>query len=201
MLLEINNLYRDRTAHDQMQAQIIRIDRERFEVTLRHMEGILETNTEILIKESANLSQIMGGSGYPTFLPTAPSNHPSNEAIWPVKVAYFGADKLPLMDVNIDLMLRPQPSKNPNDEWDNETVESPFHPTHYNIGTILPATISESPIKLRSGKHYYLVITTRRGWFYEKINIDPDTSQPGGWRLSWCLYRYRDNKLLDGKCN
>jgi hypothetical protein len=124
----------------------------------------------------------------------------------PVKMFYWNR-RIPLVDVNVDVMLRPA-----NDEkWDDFVIvpnwivdsgskaASIFHPKHYSLGTVV-REVSESPIQLQPGRHYFLLITTRRGNFYEKINIDHGDG-PGGWNISQCLYRVRDDKLLRGKCD
>ena len=195
MVLEVRNLYRDRADHDRSQAEALRINREQFETTMRNIQAVLEANTEILINENKTLLQTMGGAGYPVFLPTYPAYTSSAEVVFPVKLIYFSKDKLPLIDVNVDLIV----TQRNGSITDNEVIQSMFHSPHYNLGTILPGIV-ESPLQLQAGRSYRLAIATRRGLFYENIHIDRDTTKPGSWRLSWCLYRYRDNKLMDGKC-
>ena len=179
-----------------IQAAITESDRH-FAVTMGNMEGMIT-------EEDKNLLQTMGGRGYPFFLPTFPI---TASETFPVKVFYWNSKNIPLIDVNVDIMLRPSNGE----KWEDFIITSPvisegsgagniFHPRHYNLGTILPGFF-ESPIQLEAGKHYYLVITTRRDIFYEKINIDHDANEMAGWKLSECLYRASDNKLLHGKCN
>ena len=179
----------------------IRQGSDHFDTTMHSMAGIIETNTEILIKENKNLVQTMGGSGYPLFLPTFPSNNPSTNDLWPVKVFYPprpSRESAPLVDVNVDISVEPSKSAKAGGVTP-EVIETMFNPVHYNLGTIVRGVFN-APFQLQSGKRYQLVITTRRDSFVENINIDQSPSSPGGYRLSWCIYRHADNKLLDGKC-
>jgi hypothetical protein len=158
--------------------------------------------TNLLAKEDKNLIQTMGGDGFPYFLPTYPTTVSKDGVIFPVKVAYINFKKLPLVDVSVDIMLRESKGEKTED-WARRVggaAGSPFHPWHVNLGTILPG-ISESPIQLQAGNRYYFYITTRRGDFNERINIDHDDHAPEGWKLSLCLYQANSNKLLEGKCD
>ncbi|HEY1482256.1 MAG TPA: hypothetical protein VGK96_26450 [Candidatus Sulfotelmatobacter sp.] len=150
------------------------------------------------------LGQTMGGSGYLTFFPTFPSNNPASGDVWPVQAAYFPKSSsepaFPLMDVNVDFYIRPSKGDAYNDGFSKEVMDSLRTPAHYTLGTVIPTTIFAAPFKMQSGKRYQLRITTRRDFFYENVNIDTDPNAPGGYKVSWCLYRYADNKLLDGKC-
>jgi hypothetical protein len=114
------------------------------------------------------LLQTMGGEGAPEFLPTHSLN-----GTWPVKVINMNEDKLPLMNVTVDISSRPA---NGPTVLDPESIS---HPRHFDIGTIPPDEMWESPIVLVPGR-YYFSITTRRNLFYEKINIDPDAATPSG---------------------
>jgi hypothetical protein len=70
---------------------------QEFQSTMNEMKGILT-------KEDNTLTQTMGGAGYPFFLPTFPIR---KDSVFPVKVFYRSPKKLPLVDVNVDVMLRP----------------------------------------------------------------------------------------------
>jgi hypothetical protein len=146
----------------------------------------------------------MGGDGFPFFLPTFPI---TKDSTFPVKVFYGTKTKLPLVDVNVDVMMRPAK----NQSWNSFVITSPvvtdesdamsiFHPKHYNLGTILPGA-AETPIELLAGKRYFLLITTRRKAFSEDIYLDHDENEPGGWKVAACLYSNPGNKLLRGKCD
>ncbi|MGA8145439.1 MAG: hypothetical protein WB987_16245 [Candidatus Acidiferrales bacterium] len=144
------------------------------------------------------MNQLMGGDGYPLFLVTFPSNNPTREDPWPVRVIYDKPDSAtPLLDVNVDLEVIPHGVSG----FNNEVLESIMHPVHFSLGTVLPGSF-ETPIKLQSGKRYYLTIRTRRGgFFYEKIYIDADVKLAGGYKIAWCVYDHVTNKLLGGKCD
>jgi hypothetical protein len=159
-----------------------------------HMEKILD-------KENANLFQTMGGTGYPFFMPTYPTIESGSERLVPVKVAYFNGKHVPLIDVNVDVMLRPPKGEKLEDFMAaaGNGIGTVFHPKHYSLGTVLPG-LFDSPIQLQAGKRYYFSITTRRGFFVEQINIDQDKNTTTGWSFSECLYRTSDSKLLEGKC-
>jgi len=138
----------------------------------------------------AQMLQTIGSEGAPYFTPVFPMSGDT----FPVKVNHF-SDSLPVFDVNVDLLIRPPKGSN---AMGVNVLQSIYHPVHYNIGTVLPYSIAESPITLRAPGRYYLKITTRHSAFYEKINIDKG---PGGLTLAACLYRQRDNQLLEGKCD
>jgi hypothetical protein len=209
LVVEIQAIRHDRAVTDAKQEQVLKEQRTEFaligkeiesninegrthfEATVRRLEPIMETTAETLAQTNSTLSQSLGGKGSPYFLATYPSNPQEKE--WPVTVWY--SDKLPAVDVTVDIMLRPAKGQVMN----GETIASVNHPQHFNLGTIT-SNMFTAPFRLQPGKRYYLTIVTRRGWFYEKINIDADPSAANGWRVSECLYRNRDQKLLQGKC-
>jgi hypothetical protein len=165
------------------------------------MEGILESTNEVLVTTNKTLLQAIGGTGYPIFLPVFPSSHPSRNEYFPVRIFYRTKDGLPLVDVNVDVMRRPNVAGTVEERFSPEVLDSIRNPQRYALGIILPGESSVSPLRLQAGNRYQLSMTTRRGYFYENVNIDAASDQAAGWRISWCLYRYRDNKLLDGKCD
>ena len=188
LLLEIKSVYQDRREHDNEQSRARAEQLERF--------------GKIADSIDKNLAQTMGGSGYPIFLPTFPMNKPAPDDLWPVKVIYLpeaGTDTDPLIDVNVDIEVRPAKGSG-TAGFTKEVLGSLFDPAHYNLGNVVSG-IFAAPFRLQSGKRYQLVITTRRGFFYENVNIDQSAGSPGGYHVSWCLYRHADNKLLDGKCD
>jgi hypothetical protein len=142
----------------------------------------METTAETLVQTNSTLDQSLGGKGSPDFLPTYPSSPQEKE--WPVAIWY--GDKLPAVDVTVDIMLRPAKGQDMN----AETIASVNHPQHSSLGT-KNSNMFIAPFRLQLGKRYYLLIVTRRGWFYEKINIDADPSAANGWKVSECLYRNR----------
>jgi hypothetical protein len=213
LLLEIKTVYQDRNEDDAEQAEARAEQLREFNkiaggidntiaISNQHFDGTMGNLTNLLAKEDKNLIQTMGGDGFPYFLPTYPTTVSKDGVIFPVKVAYINFKKLPLVDVSVDIMLRESKGEKTED-WARRVggaAGSPFHPWHVNLGTILPG-ISESPIQLQAGNRYYFYITTRRGDFNERINIDHDDHAPEGWKLSLCLYQANSNKLLEGKCD
>jgi hypothetical protein len=170
------------TAFLVVEAQAIKQDRHAHDVELSNL-----------------LAQTMGADSYPIFMAIFPGNGTN---LFPVQVVYPPqptADTWPLIDVNVNVSVRP--SKGTGiDGITPEVRNSLFTPAHYNLGNLVRG-IFPAPFKLEAGKRYQLSITTRRNSYYENINIDESKNSPGGYNISWCLYRYSDNKLLDGKCN
>jgi hypothetical protein len=155
----------------------------------------------------ASMTQVMGGDGFPYLMPVIPAIQLNGQIIYPVRVFYENKENIPLVDVNVDVRLVPKKDERaekyiitgPLIKGGSEE-DSIFHPRHYYLGNILPGA-SDTPIQLVPGKHYYLVITTRRGFFNEKVDFDADENQPNGWRVNQCLYRVSNNELLRGKCD
>lgn len=226
--VEYRAIDRDRDVHDKEQAdarakeaqnfrgigdgikQAIQESQRQFDATMKGMEGILGTNTEILGRANRTLDQTMGGNGYPILVPTFPSNNPLPDALWPVKIIHQPKDRLPLIDVNLDISLEPEKDSKGVEGFTPGVIETIFHPVHYNLGTILPG-IFEAPFRLQSGRRYYIYITTRRSVFYEKINIDSAPGTSTGWKVSLCIHGYNTkpnptggitayDTLLYGKC-
>jgi len=125
------------------------------------------------------LSQTMGGDGYPVFLPVFPRDKATPDETWPVQVIYPSeptADTTPLIDVSVNVEVRPSKGSGTGG-FTQEVVDSLFTPAHFSLGN-LPRGTFTAPFRLQSGKRYQLAITTRRGFFYENINIDRSPSSP-----------------------
>ena len=155
----------------------------------------------------ASMTQMAGGEGFPYLVPVWPAIQLPAGVVFPVRIFYESKESVPLVDVNVDVRLDRKKGERAEKYIITDPLikggseeESIFHPMHYYLGNILPGAI-DSPIQLPPGKHYYLVITTRRGFFYENINFEPSQNEPLGWRISQCLYRAKDNKLLKGQCD
>jgi hypothetical protein len=225
--LEIRTLYLDRNEHDAEQAQAQcqqlqsfqkiadRIDTSisdssaQFKATMNGMGGILT-------KQDKTLTQTMGGTSYPMFLATFPTDPASREMSvfvitpgkpWPNGHTPTSEETAPLPDVSVDLSEHPLRVEN----MTIPEMDSLMHPTHYSLGTIIVPGMFTAPFKLQEGKRYTLQITTRRGLFREDIHIDRDASTPAGFRASWCMYGRQtihkhgtvtsEEKLLVGNCN
>src|SRR5208283_5193356 len=109
---------------------------------------------EILSSKNIMLETV-GGDGAPNFAPfyTAKSGE------WEVKVTSFNDDKLPLMDVTVELSRRPNKG-----ESLASFLSGPFgsaRSVQYNLGTILPDGIWQTPIVLGPGRYYFLIFTRR----------------------------------------
>jgi hypothetical protein len=141
----------------------------------------------------AQLVQTLGSDASPYFLPTFPITGKQ----WPVEMTNFRSQDLPIFDVSVELSKRP--SLAGTTTTDRSSLESLVHPTHYQIGTALPNTTVPTPIRLEAPGRYHLQITTKRGFFYENINIDRDLKSKSGWKAQECLYDYA--VLLEGKCD
>lgn len=219
LLLEVKSVYQDRNEHDQQQFQARAEQLSQFAAIARNLDATIATSREhfdatmnrmggILSKQEKSLLQTMGGTGYPFFFPETPLPYAAADKPFPVRVWYFNYKNVPLVDVNVDITLRP-PKGQTLDEFLKGPIDTegtgagdPSHPRHYGLGTILAGDKSFlTPISLQPGHRYYLKITTRRGMFYEWINIDRNPATQGGYDLSLCLFRWSDGKLLQGKCD
>lgn len=185
LVLEISTLYQQR-AEDQATAENNRqAENKRFEAVLsqnqQDFQATMNSMESVLGKQDKTLLQTMGGPAFPLFLPVYPAVPSSNGPVLAVKVINSvntrgrPVSPLPLVDVNVDLSIQPH-----NGNY-QEAGNSMLHSPHYNLGTILPG-IFETPIQLQVGKIYELMITTRRGFFRETIDIANEKS------LNWCMY-------------
>jgi hypothetical protein len=225
--LELRTLYLDRDEHDSEQAlarcqqlenfkeiangldTAISKGSAQFTATMGRMEGILT-------KQDETLTQTMGGTSFPLFIATLPTDPASIEMpvdvsarpkCFPCSHTPTPDDLAPLLDVTVDITEQPRTMKGIT----QSAVESAFHPVHYTLGTIIVPGDFTAPFKLEEGKRYTLQITTRHGSFREDIYTDRDANAPGGWRESWCMYGRRtthkhgtvmsEERLLEGKCD
>jgi hypothetical protein len=227
MVAETRVLYLDRVTANRERDAANAIQETRFETTVEALQKTIKNSQEqfkatmggmegILSKQDQTLMQTMGGTGYPLFIASLPTDPTSKEmsvhVITPGKFYPHGhiptpQETAPLSDVTVDLTEQPLRIE----DFTQSEIESVFHPTHYMLGTVVvPATFT-APFKLQEGKRYTLQITTRRGEFREDIYTRRDASAPGGWRESWCMYGRQtvykhgtvtsEEKLLDGKCD
>lgn len=224
--LEIRTIYMDRTQHDREQSLARCEQLESFEKIADGIDNAMsDSNAQfaatvtnfgrVLIKQDATLTQTMGGTSYPEFLATFPSDPASREMSvlvitpgkgWPHSHIPTPEETAPLPDVTVDVTERPIRIEG----MTASERESLIHPVHYNLGTLMVPGVFTAPFKLQMGKRYTLQITTRRGEFRENIYIDRDTTAVSGWKESWCMYGRRtiykhgtvtsEEKLLGGKC-
>jgi len=186
LVLEITTLYKQQ-GEDQATAEANRKAED------RHFEDVLKQNQEdfdatmdgmksVLTKQDQALLQTMGGAAYPLFLPVYPAVSSPNGIVLPVKVINNintrGAPKkpLPLVDVSVDVSIAATRGNI------QEAANSMLHSPHYNLGTIIPG-VFETPIQLQPGRSYNLIITTRRNFFREFVNIE------SGKIGNWCMYQ------------
>ncbi|HUK25147.1 MAG TPA: hypothetical protein VLV49_11240 [Terriglobales bacterium] len=211
LVVEFAAIGEDRAQNQMRQAVTLGAERREFGKVLsqnqRHFESTMNSTKGVLKSLDMALLQAMGGSGYPVFVPVAPSS-PSRGTMWPVAVVYHLSDQndrrnLPLLDVSVDVRedLPERPIAKIDSTTRSRIAESQFHPAHFDLGSLVPPSNFITPIRLYPGRRYEFTITTRRGLFREYVSIEPQPASPGGWHPSWCLYRYRDNELLDGKCD
>jgi len=186
LVLEITTLYQQRhddevTAdanrknEDDRFANVLDQNQADFAATMSDMESVLS-------KQDKTLLQTMGGPAFPLFLPVYPAVSSPSGIVLPVKVINSVSTRgtpqrpLPLVDVSVDISIEP---RNGNIQ---EAANSMFHSPHYNLGTILPG-VFETTIQLLPGRSYNLIITTRRGFFREMINLE------SGQITNWCMYQ------------
>jgi hypothetical protein len=201
--------------------QSITQSQAQFSATMDRSDRILSANTEMLGREDKNLTETMGGEGYPAFhaLPSLTSPN-----AWPVMIITPGtswphghiptdSERAPLIDLTVSVSVEPQPDFKTN-TVDAEDFESMFFSQYYNVGNMNIPEMRTAPFKLIPGKKYILHISTRRKSFTEIINmLHRDPKSVGGWNVSWCISEdrlfygknssgSRENLLAsDGKCN
>lgn len=205
--LEIRTIYLDQDQHDREQTLARCQQLESFQKIAAGIDTAISNSStqfaatmtnmgEVLTKQDATLTQTMGGTNYPMFLATFPTDPASKEmpvfVITPGKSWSHGhvptsEETAPLADVTVDIMENPAKVR----EMTTSEMDSLMHPTHYNLGTLTVPGMFTAPFKLQKGKRYTLQITTRRGEFREDIYIDQDASAVGGWKESWCMYGRR----------
>jgi hypothetical protein len=185
LVLEITTLYQQRhddevttdtnrkDENDRL-AKILDQNQADFAATMSGMESVLS-------KQDKTLLQTMGGPAFPLFLPVYPAVSSPSGVVLPVNVINSvntrGAPQrpLPLVDVSVDISIVPR------NENIREAANSMLHSPHYNLGTILPGMFVTT-IQLQPGRSYDLMITTRRGFFREMINIESE-------QMNWCMYQ------------
>lgn len=212
----------DKDRGDSVTAESIRATAEamQFSTIANDLRTSIQNSQEQFAKTmdraNAILENTMGGTSYPSFVATFPSDPASKEMSvfvitpgksWPHGHIPTPEETAPLPDVTVDVAERPLKVE----EMTASELESLMHPTHYNLGTLVVPGMFTAPFKLQKGKRYTLQITTRRGEFREDIYIDQDASTVGGWRESSCFYGRRTvythgavtsrEQLLSGKCN
>jgi hypothetical protein len=205
--LEIRTIYLDQAQHDREQTLARCQQLESFQkiadgidtATSNSSAQFVATMTnmgKILTKQDATLTQTMGGTTYPEFIATFPTDPASKEmAVWVITPGQSWPhghiptpeETAPLPDVTVDVAERPVKVE----EMTTSELESLMHPMHYNLGTLMVPGMFTAPFKLQKGKRYTLQITTRRGEFREDIYIDRDASAVGGWKESSCVYGRR----------
>jgi len=225
--MEIRTIYLDQAQHDREQALARCQQLESFQKIADSIDTAISNSSaqfaatmnnmgKILTKQDTTLTQTMGGTSYPSFIATFPTDPTRNE--WSVLVITPGKpwphghiptpeETAPLPDVTVDVTEEPFRVE----EMTASEIESIMHPTHYDLGTLMVPGVFTAPFKLQEGKRYTLQITTRRGSFRENIYIDKDASAVGGWRESTCMYGRRTiykhgavtskEQLLNGKCD
>ena len=228
--LEIRTLYLDQTQHDREQEFARCQQLESFQKIADGIDTAISNSTaqfvatmnnmgEILAKQDNTLTQTMGGTTFPMFLPMH-SLDPNND-MWPVLMMTPGdlgerhpiltaLDKAPLIDVAVDIseILQLDPTTK---TVSAEAFESQFLPSHYSLGTVMVPETRTAPFKLQVGKNYQLHITTRRREFVERIYFYRDEKAIGGWHVSECIVQrytlYRQHsvtggeRLVQGKCD
>jgi len=189
-----------------------------FAITAGRLGKVITAQTIALATENKMLMQTMGGAAYPKFYVLPPISH--NDDLWPVQILTPGtpwphghvptpAEKAPLIDVTVDIseILKPDPKTM---TVSPDAFESQFFPQHYSLGTITVPEMRTAPFKLRVGRDYQLLITTRRRVFSERVYFLRDEKAIGGWKVSECVVeKYtlygRDSviggeRLIDGRC-
>jgi hypothetical protein len=238
LIMEFRAIDKDRADNNQKQREFFDAQRKGFQgiatqadgnfketakgleeaIRLSHLQFTTTMNsvTGILAKQDKTLTQTIGGTSYPMFLPTFPANRASMEMpVWVITPGKFSPqgyistpeEMAPLPDVTVDVREDPINVKSATEQ----DVDSWMHPTHYSLGTLIVPGMFTAPFTLRMGKRYSLVITTRRGSFREEIHIDRDTSAQSGWQMAWCMFGRQTihdrgkvttkETLLEGKCN
>lgn len=189
-VLEIRAINRDRSEQN-----------SKFETIADGLKTTIRQGNTAISGLDATLQQIIGSDESPYFVPSFPAINSGGKLLFLVKEFYINSKSIPIVDVNVDVTIRPSKDED-TVHWSQRVGAfpgSPFHPWHYELGTVLPGGF-ESPIQLEAGNRYYFYITTRRGLFYEKINIDRNDQVPDHWSISVCLYRADTNTLIRGEC-
>lgn len=188
--VEFKAISKDRREAEDQALTRLEEERNHFAEVVAGLQASLKANDDIMKTASRNLLQTVGGVGAPYFIALFP---PTPDANAPIKIIYMNSAGLPLVDVSVDIMERPSASVSLEEAAQKKTI-------HYDLHTILPG-IWDAPFGLAPGKRFYLSIKTRRASYYEWVNIDRDSTSGTGWKLSECLYRYSDNKVIQGKCD
>ena len=183
VVLELNSIQKDRMERDHEQADARKMQLEQFG---KIAEGIGQNVHENQQHFQATMDQALGGHGFPYFSPVLPPRGTRSAPVFPVKVFYITKEKLPLLDVNVEVRLVPRRGERGEryiimPEFTSQGTEEDriFHARVYQLGTIFPG-VYETPIELPANQRYLLVISTRRNAFYEEIRLEPDGNEPVG---------------------